>query len=87
MEQRAVTDNFRKLGTKSREWLAEIGITTFEQIEALGSVEVYRRLKASRPRDITLNMLYGLEAALMGIRWLDLPTEIKDELRRQVEEI
>jgi DNA transformation protein and related proteins len=86
MEKRVVTDNFRNLGPKSREWLAEIGITTFEQIEELGSVEVYRRLKAARPRDITLNMLYGLEAALMGIRWLDLPTEIKDELRRQAEE-
>jgi DNA transformation protein len=80
-----MADEFAKLGPKSREWLAEIGITTFEQIEALGSVEVYRRLKAARPRDVTLNMLYGLEAALMGIRWLDLPGEIKDELRRQVE--
>jgi hypothetical protein len=80
-----MADEFAKLGPKSRAWLAEIGITTFEQIEALGSVEVYRRLKATRPRDVTLNMLYGLEAALMGIRWLDLPGEIKDELRRQVE--
>lgn len=80
-----MADEFSRLGAKSRAWLAEVGITTFEQIEELGSVEVYRRLKAVRPRDVTLNMLYGLEAALMGIRWLDLPGEIKEELRQQVE--
>ena len=74
-----------KLGPKSRQWLAEIGITTFEEIERLGSVEVYRRLKASRPREVSLNMLYGLEAAILDIPWQHLPQDVKDQLKVQVD--
>ena len=77
--------DMRNLGPKSRQWLAEIGITTFEEIERLGSVEVYRRLKASRPREVSLNMLYGLEAAILDIPWQYLPQDVKDQLRTQIE--
>ncbi len=77
--------DMRKLGPKSRQWLAEIGITTFEEIERLGSVEVYRRLKASRPREVSLSMLYGLEAAILDIPWQHLPQDVKDQLRTQIE--
>ncbi len=76
---------FRNLGAKSRHWLAEIGITTMDEIERLGSVEIYRRLKASRPREVSLNMLYGLEAAILDIPWQHLPPDIKDQLRAQIE--
>lgn len=78
--------NLRKLGPKSREWLAEIGITTFEEVERLGSVEVYRRLKASRPREVSLNMLYGLQAAILDIPWQHLPQDVKDQLKAQITE-
>lgn len=77
--------DLRNLGPKSRQWLAEIGITTFEEIERLGSVEVYRRLKASRPREVSLNMLYGLEAAILDIPWQQLPQDVKDQLKAQVD--
>lgn len=77
--------DLRKLGPKSRQWLAEIGITTLEEIERLGSIEVYRRLKASRPREVSLNMLYGLEAAILDIPWQHLPQDVKDQLRTQIE--
>lgn len=77
--------DLRNLGPKSRQWLAEIGITTFEEIERLGSVEVYRRLKASRPREVSLNMLYGLEAAILDIPWQHLPQDVKDQVRTQIE--
>ena len=77
--------DMRNLGPKSRQWLAEIGITTFEEIERLGSVEVYRRLKASRPREVSLNMLYGLEAAILDIPWQHLPQDVKDQLKAQVD--
>ncbi len=76
----------RNLGPKSRQWLAEIGITTLDEIEQLGSVEVYRRLKASRPRDVSLNMLYGLEAAILDIPWQHLPQDVKDQLRAQADQ-
>jgi DNA transformation protein len=78
-------DNLQKFGPKSREWLRDIGITSEAQIRDLGVVEVYRRLKARFPDRVTLNMLYGLEAALTGTRWNLLPDEVKAELRREAE--
>lgn len=72
------------LGPKSRQWLEAIGITTIEQIEELGVVEVYIRLKEAFPHRVTLNMLWGLQAALMGIHWNQLPEDIKEDLRQQL---
>lgn len=76
----------KKLGPKSSEWLASIGIHTLDDVATLGVVETYRRVKAAYPEKVTLNMLYGLQAALLGIRWDELPPDIKAELKRQVEE-
>ncbi|MFN8530316.1 MAG: TfoX/Sxy family DNA transformation protein [Anaerolineae bacterium] len=73
------------LGEKSSAWLHEIDIHSLEEIRALGVVEVYRRLKARFPREITLNMLWGLESALTGIPWNKIPDEVKADLRAQVE--
>lgn len=76
----------KKLGPKSSEWLASIGIHTLDDVAKLGVVETYRRVKAAYPEKVTLNMQYGLQAALLGIRWDELPPDIKAELKRQVEE-
>jgi len=35
---------------------------------------------------VTLNRLWGLQAALLDIPWNELPLDIKEELRKQVEE-
>ena len=75
----------KNMGPKSRVWLHEIGIDTLQDLEALGAVEVYQRLKASRPTDITLNMLWGLQAALLNIHWNMLTPEMKADLKSQVE--
>jgi DNA transformation protein len=75
----------KNIGPVTTGWLHEIGIDTLEQIRELGVVEVYRRLKARFPDRVTLNALYGLEAALTGVRWDQLPDEVKAELRAQVE--
>jgi hypothetical protein len=32
------------------------------------------------------NLLYGLQAALLGISWNELPLDIREELKRQIEE-
>lgn len=76
----------KNLGPKSREWLASVGVHTIDDIARLGIIETYRRVKAAYPEKVTLNLLWGLQAALLGIRWDELPPDIKDDLRRQVEE-
>jgi len=76
----------KNLGPKSREWLASVGVHTLDDVARLGVAETYKRVKAAYPEKVTLNMLWGLQAALLGIRWDELPPDIKSELRRQVEE-
>lgn len=76
----------KNLGPKSTEWLASIGIYTLEDVATIGVVETYKRVKAAYPEKVSLNMLYGLQAAVMNINWKDLPLDIKEDLKRQVEE-
>ena len=75
----------KNMGPKSRVWLHEIDINTLEDLEATGAVEVYRRLKASRPTEVSLNMLWGLQGALLNIHWNMITPEMKAELKTQVE--
>lgn len=76
----------KDLGPKSSEWLASVGVHTLDDVARLGVVETYKRVKAAYPEKVTRNMLWGLQAALLDIPWNELPKDIKDELRRQVEE-
>lgn len=76
----------KNLGPKSREWLASVGVHSLEDVAKFGVVETYKRVKAAYPEKVTLNLLWGLQAALLGIRWDELPPDIKSELKRQVEE-
>lgn len=75
----------KNLGPKSSAWLASVGIHTLDDVAALGVVEVYKRVKAAYPDKVSLNMLYGLQAALLELPWNELPADIKAELKRQVE--
>ena len=76
----------KNMGPKSSEWLAIIGVHSLEDVAKLGVVETYKRVKAAYPEKVSLNLLYGLQAALLDISWKELPPDIKDELKRQVEE-
>ncbi len=75
----------RNLGPKSIEWLNDVGIVTVDDLEALGAVEAYRRVKHRYPRQASLNLLYGLQAALLNIHWNELSPEMKADLRAQAE--
>ncbi len=74
----------RNIGEKSSAWLAAVGIHSEDDLAAVGSVEAYRRVKAAFPDRASLNLLYALEGALLGLRWNELPLEIKDELKAMV---
>jgi hypothetical protein len=76
----------RNVGPKSTAWLASIGIHSLEQVAVLGVAETYRRVKAAYPEKVSLNLLYGLQAALLDLPWTVLPLYKKNELTRQVGE-
>jgi DNA transformation protein len=73
------------MGPKSSEWLASVGVHTLDDVVNLGVVETYKRVKAAYPEKVSLNLLYGLQAALLDLPWNELPPDIKEELKQQVE--
>ena len=75
----------RNIGPKSSEWLASVGVYTLDDVVNQGVVETYKRVKAAYPEKVSLNLLYGLQAALLDLPWNELPPDIKEELKQQVE--
>ena len=75
----------KNIGPKSSEWLASIGVNTLEDVARLGVVETYKRVKAAYPDKVSLNMLYGLQAALLDLTINQLPQDIRDQLKREAE--
>ena len=76
----------KNMGPRSSEWLACVGIHTLDDVARLGVVETYKRVKAAYPEKVSLNLLWGLQAALLDLPWNELPSDIREELRKQVEE-
>jgi len=75
----------KAIGPKSSEWLTAVGIHNLDDLAELGVVETYRRVKTVYLEKASLNLLYGLQAALLDLRWNKLPPDIKVELKIQVE--
>jgi DNA transformation protein len=73
----------KNIGPKSADRLLEAGIESREQIEALGSVEVYRRLSEIYPASLT--MLWALQGALLDLPYNRLPKEMKAALLDELE--
>ena len=76
----------KNMGPKSREWLASVGVHSLDDVARVGVVETYQRVKAAYPEKVSLNLLYGIQAALLDLPWNELPLDIKQELKRQVDE-
>jgi hypothetical protein len=76
---------FRNIGAFSLKRLHEIGVYTLKDLEAMGPVKAYVRIKRHYPEDTTLLLLYSLQGTLMGIHWNAVPQEIKDSLRARAE--
>jgi DNA transformation protein len=71
----------RNLGEKSAAWLAGVGVETPEELAEVGAVEAYARVKAARPREVSLIMLWALYGALNDMHFAAIPPEVKDMLK------
>lgn len=76
--------DLKNIGSVSAGWLREIGVETLDDLRRVGVVDAYCRAKANHPHEVSLNLLWGLEAALTGVRWNELPPERKAELKDEV---
>ena len=77
--------NLPSLGPVTAKRLADVGITTPEQLRKVGAVAAYKMLKFRFGRDVTLNALYGLEAAVRNIDWRLIDDAEKARLRREAD--
>ncbi|NIM95139.1 MAG: competence protein TfoX [Anaerolineales bacterium] len=70
------------IGEVLAEKLSGIGVTNYEELAAVGSVEAVNRIGQT---DISAcyNMLYAIEGAIRGIRWHAIPKDERDTLRRR----
>jgi DNA transformation protein len=76
--------SLKNLGPQSRQWLAEIGIYTIQDLRNAGSITTYRILKERYPKRVSLNLLWGLEAAIRDIDWRELTETDKQELKKKL---
>jgi DNA transformation protein len=72
------------LGPKSRQWLAEIGIYSIDDLRNAGSIPTYKILKERYPKKVSLNLLWGLEAAIREIDWRELSEADKELLKNRL---
>jgi DNA transformation protein and related proteins len=77
------SDNLPNLGPSSAAWLREAGIRTINDLDRLGPVAAYRLVKERQPQ-ATLNLLWALEAGLMGKNWRELSEDEKQRLLEQL---
>jgi DNA transformation protein and related proteins len=74
----------KNIGPVSRNWLAEVGIYSIDDLKAAGAVPTYKMLKEIYPERVSLNLLWGLEAAVRGIDWRELTEADKEELKERL---
>ncbi len=84
--EHAGLDQLPNIGEVSAGWLRDAGVRTVEDLETIGAVEAWRRAKAAYPQEVTINLLYALQAALLGVPWTHLPAELKQKLRAEASE-
>lgn len=70
----------KNIGKVVAEKLIQVGITTPEELCAIGSERAFIRLQTV-DETACFSMLQGLEGAIQGIRWHNLPKERKEELK------
>ena len=73
------------IGAKTEHLLQEVGVSTQQELQALGSVEAWRRLKRLHPEQATLTSLYRLQGGLLGVPWNKLPEEIVEQLLDEIQ--
>ncbi|MCI5043609.1 MAG: TfoX/Sxy family protein [Aquisalinus sp.] len=77
--------SLRNLGKVTSRMLAEVDVTTEDELRKIGAVSAYHRLKFQFGRHISLNALYAMEAALQDCDWRALDETVKAKLRAQAE--
>ena len=78
------SNKIRNVGPKSAAWLRQVGVRTQDDLNRLGPVEAFMKVKRAGFRP-SLNLLYALAGAIEDCHWAELPDERKKALVAAVE--
>lgn len=78
--------NLKNLGNTSINWLNAVGINSPDDLQALGAVAAYAKVK-QRGFKVSKVFLYALEGALSSIHWSELEPSLKESLVNQAESL
>jgi DNA transformation protein and related proteins len=67
------------IGKDTEEKLLQAGIDSYEKLAELGSEQVFIRLQTIDP-GACINLLYGIDGAIEGIKWNQLSPQRKKQL-------
>ena len=77
-------EDLLNMGPTASIWLRDVGIKTVEDLQQVGSLEAYLRVKQAGYSG-SLNMLWAMEAGLRGLPFTKLPDEVKRQPRSELE--
>lgn len=69
----------RNIGPKSAAWLRQVGVRSIEDVAAVGAVGAFVKVRRAGFKP-SLNLLYALEAALLGCHWQGVPLARRQQL-------
>jgi len=72
-------EKLRNIGPKSSAWLRQVGLRTRDDLEGVGTVDAFMRVKRAGFKP-SLNLLYALEGALQDCHWQEIPEARRAEL-------
>ncbi|KAB7765842.1 TfoX/Sxy family protein [Xanthomonas maliensis] len=78
------TERLRNIGPKSAAWLRQVGVRSGEDLQALGAVAAFVKVRRAGFKP-SLNMLYALEGALQDCHWQEIPEARRHALLAEYE--
>jgi DNA transformation protein and related proteins len=85
MDSRSIAE-LPGLGPRSQQMLAQAGIQTVDTLRALGAIAACVRTRRRVHRKPSLNLLWGLEAALRGLHGKEVAREHRTSLLLALED-
>ena len=84
-DTRPKISEMRNLGPAMARMLAEVDIDCEADLQSLGSVAAYARLKFRFGRQVSCLALYAMEAALLDFHWQAIDADTKTALLAQLD--
>ncbi len=85
MTSNAPIESLPNLGSKSGQWLRDVGINTIGDLESIGPATAYQLVKQHK-QSVSLNLLWAMVAGLESKDWRELSEEIKQRLLAEIAE-